>query len=603
MKNIFRIFITIPRVGIVALFNSLRNTVFKEQKIYILIVVLVKLSLLTALMAGNAGYTFTSERPNVLLVITDDQGYCEIGFNGNPVVKTPVLDSLAFNSVVFDNFYAYPVCSPTRAALMTGKHALRTGVTDTQEGMSILRPSEITIAEALKTAGYKTGLFGKWHLGDNVPTRPIDQGFERSLTFVGGMIGAPYNPMDGNAYFNPILIDDGVEKRFKGYCADIFTDHTIDFIRSSGDARFFAYLAFNTPHHPLTVEDRYANPYRKAGLSEETSRYYGMISNIDDNIGRVLDALKISGTLDNTMIIFLGDNGPSGRLKELWNHGLRGYKCHVYENGIRVPMFIKLPGISTQGHRLKNLTSAEDIMPTILEICQLTTPTRLDGQSLMPLLADPSASWPDRSFYFRFHRGVRPDQYRNIAVRNGAYKLVQPIGIGKSFDPTNMAFELYDLSTDPFEQNNIESQYPEILNQLKTDYDNWFAEVCSAGFDPVRTWIGSDLQNPVMLTRQDWRGGGLFDGDLGYFNLDIKTTGIYRITCRWSNLLKKTHPVTIKLNDRIIEKEMLYAESECRFDEVTLSEGPCRLEAWVEIDGQKCGFRFVEIEKLPVAQN
>ncbi len=563
--------------------------------------VLIKIFILAALLSGNVGFLCSAQRPNVVLILTDDQGYSDVGFNGNPLVKTPVLDELASGATVFNNFFAHPVCSPTRASLMTGRYAFRTGVIDTQEGMSILRPAEITVAEALKTSGYKTGLFGKWHLGDNAPARPMDQGFDRTLTHVGGMIGAPYNPLDGNAYFDPILIDDGVEKHFRGYCTDIFTDAAIDFIHSSDGEPFFVYLSTNTPHHPLTVKDLDAKPYRDAGLSEETSRYYGMISNIDDNVGRLLEALKAAGVVENTLIIFLGDNGTSSLHKQadLWESGLRGRKTYVYENGIRVPMLIKLPGVPEKGSRLEALASVEDLMPTILEVCKVNTSADFDGQSLLPLLTDSSAMLPDRSFYFQFHRGTRPDQYRNMAVRRGAYKLIQPVGRGmEPFAPGKTKFELYDLSLDPFEREDIARENPEIVKGLKADYDHWFVSVCAEGFEPVRTWIGSDIQNPVTLTRQDWRGGGLFDGDLGVYNLDIKTTGSYRITCRWSTLLKNTHPVTLKLNDRVIEKEILYAESEVRFDELELPEGECQLEAWVEIDGEKCGFRFIEIEKL-----
>ena len=290
-----------------------------------------------------------------------------------------------------------------------------------------------------------------------------------------------------------------------------------------------------------------------------------MISNIDDNVGLLLDAIEAAGVADNTLIIFLGDNGTSGLHKQpdLWESGLRGRKMHVYENGIRVPMFIKLPGVSAKGDRLETLTSVEDLMPTILEVCQLTTSSEFDGRSLIPLLSDPSASWPDRSFYFQFHRGTQPDQYRNMAVRDGEYKLVQPVGPGMgSFTPDKAKFELHEMSQDPFEREDMAADYPEIVKRLKADYNQWFASVCSEGFEPVQTWIGSDLQNPVVLTRQDWRGGGLFDGDLGVHSLDIKTAGTYRITCRWSELFHETHSATLKIKDLYIKKDILYSESE-----------------------------------------
>lgn len=542
--------------------------------------------------------------PNVVLILTDDQGYSDVGFNGNPLVKTPVLDQFASTATVFNRFYACPVCSPSRASLMTGRYAFRTGVLDTQEGVSILRPAETTLAEALKTSGYKTGLFGKWHLGDNAPARPMDQGFDRSLTFTGGMIGAPYNPMDGNAYFNPVLIDDGVELRVDGYCADIFTDAAIEFIKSSSGSPFFVYLALNTPHHPLTVADPYAAPYRAAGLSEETSRFYGMISNIDDNFGRVLDALKAAGAAENTLIIFLSDNGTSSlhKQKDLWESGLRGRKTSVYEGGIRVPAVIKMPGAPDgKGRRLETPANIIDIFPTVLDVCGVSIPStvKLDGTSLMPLLTGTDSPMSERLFFSQFHRGASPDEYRNMAVHSGNYKLVQPVGRGsESFTPEQMKFELYDLSTDPFEKNDLAAFYPETVSRLKTEYERWFGNVCKSGFEPVRTWIGSDRQNPVTLTRQDWHGGGLFDGDFGFYDLDIKTEGTYRITCRWSELMKETHPVTLKIGGTVLHKEMFYAESECRFDQVDLPRGIVRLEAWVEIDGKQCGFRFVEIEKL-----
>jgi len=541
------------------------------------------------------------ERPNVLLIMTDDQGYSDVGFNGNPIVQTPRLDEFAMEATVFNRFYATPACSSTRASLMTGRYALRVGVTDTQGGMSILRPSEITVAEVLQEAGYRTGLFGKWHLGDNAPARPIDQGFDQSLTHVGGMIGAPYSPLGANSYFDPILIEDGHDKQFDGYCVDVFTDAAVDFIRDSKDNPFFVYYAPNTPHHPLTVAERYAEPYLKQGLSEETARFYGMITNIDDNFGRLVDVLEEVGAADNTLIIFLGDNGTSGlhQQADLWESGLRDRKMSVYENGIRVPMFIKLPGSTQAGSRLEDRASVEDIMPTILEVCGLAASAQMDGLSLVPLLEDESASLPERSFFYQFHRGLRPDRYRNAAVVRGDYKLAQPVGRGTTpFTLDAMQFELYDLNNDPFEQEDISAKFPGIVAQLKADYDDWFTDVGRSGFDQVPTWIGAESQGKVLLSRQDWRGGSLFDGDLGYYEIDVRSAGLYRITCRWSELVNSAHAVTLQIGEQELKNQILYAESECRFDEVYLPAGRSKLEAWVEIDGEKNGFRFIEIEKL-----
>ncbi len=583
----------------------------------LLLVRLLLSLLLTLLPTVMSSAIAADDRPNVLLILTDDQGYSDVGFNGNPIVNTPTLDKMASQAIVFDNFYAQPVCSPTRAALMTGRYAIRSDVIGTQQAVSTLPPSATTIAEALKAGGYRTGLFGKWHLGDNAPARPQDQGFDRVLTHEAGMIGMTYSPLDGQSYFNPILKEDGVNKRFSGYSADIFTDATIDFILATDNADnkapFFAYLSFNTPHHPLTVSDKYADPYRKVGLSEETSRYYGMISNIDENFKRVLAALKAKGVADNTLIIFLGDNGTSSlhKQKDLWEIGLKGRKTYVYENGIRVPMFIKLPlsqttqatqATTTQPKitvkRITNLASVEDLMPTILDITKVSTKVQFDGQSLVPVLADPSIELPDRSFYFQFHRGTKPVPYRNIAARKGAFKLVQPVGRQGEYSDKTARFELYNIEKDPNELNDIAASNPEKLSELKADYDAWLEDANANGINPVKTWIGSELQNPVNLTRQDWQGGGLFDGDNGFYDLEVKTAGKYRLTFRWSDLLHKTHDVTIKLNDTVIKKQILLEESEARIEEIQLDKGPLRLEAWVDIDNKKNGFRFIEIEKI-----
>ncbi|PAW65812.1 MAG: hypothetical protein B9S34_09760 [Opitutia bacterium Tous-C1TDCM] len=539
-------------------------------------------------------------RPNVLLILTDDQGYGDVGFNGNPLVRTPTIDHLAAAAVVFDRFYAYPVCSPTRASLMTGRHAMRTGVIDTEEGASILRPSETTIAQLLRKAGYRTGLFGKWHLGDNAPARPIDHGFEVSLTHVGGMIGAPYSPLDANSYFDPVLLSNGAEKRFKGYCVDILTDAAIEFIKAAKSDPFFVYWAPNTPHHPLTVEDRYAKPYLAAGLSEETARYYGMITNIDDNLARILAVLRETGTAENTLIIFVGDNGTSSlhQQADLWEVGLRGRKTHVYEGGIRVPMLAKLPAGAGVHRRTRQAAGIEDIMPTILDVCGLGIPVHLDGTSLLPHLR--GAAETERTIIRQFHRGTAPVRYRNVAVIQHPYKLVQPAGRGVlPFSEEAMRFELYDLADDPGESRDLATQHPDIVARMRAVYSQWFDAATTSGFAPVPIWIGADRQGSVRLSRQDWRGGGLFDGELGHYIIDVRKAGKYRINCRWSELLKEARPVTLRIGNQVWHRSILYAEAESRFEGIQLPAGVTELEAWVEIGGRRCGFRFIEIEPLP----
>ncbi|MEM9026568.1 MAG: arylsulfatase, partial [Verrucomicrobiota bacterium] len=290
-------------------------------------------------MAGSLAATV----PNIVLLLTDDQGYGDLGYTGNPDIKTPTIDAFARESVVFENFYVSPVCTPTRASLLTGRYNYRTGAIDTWMGRSTMHQGELTLAEVLKDAGYATGLFGKWHLGDTYPYRPQDQGFDSVLMHLGGGIGQPSGPA-GNAYFDPVLWENGQEKTFRGYCMDIYTDATIQFIKNHKDRPFFAFLATNTPHTPLQVAPAYSRPYFESGLPEETSIIYGMMSNIDDNFARVLNTLEDLQIADNTIVIYMSDNGPKiFHPDRRFRAGLKGEKTGVYEGGIRSPFFMRWP--------------------------------------------------------------------------------------------------------------------------------------------------------------------------------------------------------------------------------------------------------------------
>jgi len=297
----------------------------------------------------------SGKKPNVIVVITDDQGHGDLGFHGNPVIKTPNLDKLARQSVRMKNFHVSPVCSPTRASLMTGRYNYRTGVVDTFVGRSMMHSDETTIAALLRALGYRTGIFGKWHLGDNYPLRSIDHGFMESLVLTGGGIGQPSDPPGGESYFNPILQHNGKAVRKEDYCTDIFTDAAIDFVGKNKDSPFFCYVAFNCPHGPLEVPKKYHDMYKdkinigqfpKFGFPvgkvnlDETAKIYGMITNIDDNIGRLLAKLDELGIADDTIVIFLTDNGPQ---QPRYNSGMRGRKASLFEGGTHVPFFVRWP--------------------------------------------------------------------------------------------------------------------------------------------------------------------------------------------------------------------------------------------------------------------
>ncbi len=282
------------------------------------------------------------DRPNVILIITDDQGFGDLGYNGNTNISTPNIDTLADESLRFNNFYVSPVCAPTRSSLMTGRYSLRTGVRDTYNGGAIMSTDEITIAEVLKEANYKTGIFGKWHLGDNYPSRPSDQGFNESLIHLSGGIGQVgdiTNYFQGNtSYFDPMLWLNNEKKKYDGYCSDIFTNEAINFIDKNKSENFFCYLSFNAPHTPLQLPKKYYEMYKDLDLEkvsnqgdiimsekdkEDAKKVYGMVSNIDDNVGRLLKKLDELGISENTIVIFMTDNGPQQRR---YVSGLRGLK-------------------------------------------------------------------------------------------------------------------------------------------------------------------------------------------------------------------------------------------------------------------------------------
>ena len=313
-------------------------------------------------------------KPNILLILTDDQGYGDLGIHGNEVVKTPNLDRLASESARFDRFYVSPLCAPTRASLLTGRYHLRTGVVSVSNGLETLNSEEYTLAELLFDQGYRTGIFGKWHNGQHHPNHPLSQGFEVFTGFAAG---------HWSNYFDTHLEKNGEEMPFKGYLPDILTNEAIDFIRKNKEQPFFAYLSINTPHSPHQVPDEYFLPYKEAGLDDELASIYGMVSNTDDNVGRVLDLLQELDLTENTLVIFMTDNGPNG---QRFNAGMKGIKGSVHEGGVRVPSFWKWPGKITPGI-ISTSAAHIDVLPTIASFLGVenTGQKPLDGISLIPL--------------------------------------------------------------------------------------------------------------------------------------------------------------------------------------------------------------------------
>lgn len=486
--------------------------------------------------------------PNVLLVITDDQGWGDLGAHGNPVLKTPQLDAFAKQSAWLKNFQVCPVCSPTRSSLLTGLYNYRTGVVDTYLGRSLMRPDVKTLAEHLAGAGYRTGLFGKWHLGDNYPLRPEDRGFQETLWSAGGGLAQPSDPPGTDpktAYFDPELKQNGKAVKTKGYCTDVFTDATLKFLSAESDKPFFAYVAYNAPHAPHQVPDEYADRYAKRDLgpdafpkagqpwagkklnTTEIGRAYAMIENIDHNFGRLLQALDDKKRADNTIVIFLTDNGPGG---VRWNGGLRNRKGTVYEGGIRVPCYVRWPE-RVKPHTVDIPLAHIDVTPTLCALCGAKADTALDGRSFARLLTNEPGNWPGRTLFTQWHRGDTPEKFRAFSARGPKYKLVQAAGVAQAakWEPK---FELFDLDADPFEEKDIAADKPDEVAQLKRQYEAWFADVTKKGFTPASIVIGNEKEPVTRLSRQDWRGdkAGWEPDSHGHWHVKFEQRGVYKVT-------------------------------------------------------------------------
>lgn len=545
--------------------------------------------------------------PNVIVIIADDLGYGDLGCHGNELIETPTIDDVYGESTRLTRFYGAPFCSPSRASLLTGRYHYRTGVIGVILGRALMYPDEVTIADVLSECGYRTGCFGKWHLGDNSPFRPIDRGFQRSLVHRGGGIGQRgdfpenswgYDSVNGpaSAYFDPVLRRDGEAEETKGYCTDVFFNEAIDFIQESSEKPFFTYLATNTPHTPLQIHDEYADPYREQGLGEPTARLYGMISNIDDNVSRLLETLESMGIADETLVIFTSDHGAQpippehqreGELQR-FNSGLRGHKGMVYDGGIRVPCFIRWPGKIDAGRDLDGVAHFIDLAPTIFDIVghPNTTGDRIDGSSLLPALKEGREIDFDRRISVQaVFNEDQPQMFENACVISQRYKLVN-------------GTELYDLEDDPGEQVDLAAREPDVVSRLREEYTAWYEEMKAAHeFEPPAIDIGTQAENPVLLTRHDWRGperDWWSDEDVGYWLVAVQTADEYDVTVQVQTL-ESMGTVHLRFESVHRTKPIATGERELTFDAVPFASEEGMLEAWLEFDSNKYGARYVEI--------
>ena len=472
------------------------------------------------------------QRPNVVLVITDDQGYGDLGCHGNPVIQTPNIDTFHSESVRLTNFHVGPTCAPTRAGLMTGHYCNCTGVWHTIGGRSLIRRNEVTMADVFRAGGYRTGIFGKWHLGDNFPFRPHDRGFEVALVHGGG--GVSQTPdYWGNDYFDDTYRLNGEPRAFTGYCTDVWFDQAMRFIEDNRGRPFFCYLPTNAPHGPYNVPDSYSAPYR-GKVPDDRANFYGMITNIDDNVARLRAKLAELDLEDNTILIWMTDNGTSGGcsldkdgfVKEGYNAGWRGLKNSEYEGGHRVPFFLRwlAAGIST-GRDVDELTANVDVLPTLIDLCELDAPhdVTFHGTSLRPLLLGEKPDWPDRVVVTDSQRVEMPIKWRKSATMTQRWRLVN-------------GEELYDILADPGQRSDVAAEHPDVVSELRTHYEKWW-DLVSATFDePCPIVIGSEQEETPVLTGHDWHGDqcpwnqGLIRQGVecnGYWVIDAAASGEY----------------------------------------------------------------------------
>ncbi len=456
--------------------------------------------LLASLVVSHAAETAKpSGKPNVIIVLTDDQGYGDLSVTGNPILKTPNLDRLAREGVQFTNFHVDSYCTPTRAALMTGRYSHRVGGWGTVNGRNMLRDDEVTMADVFRHSGYRTAHFGKWHLGSNYPYRPIDRGFDEWLGHGNGGTGCTTDYW-GNDRVKDHYIHNGrwEEKPRPGFEGDVFFDAALQFIRDNKVRPFFTYLALYNPHNPWSIPDpKHAETYQGENVPGD---FFTTIDRIDQNIGRLRQCLEEEGLADNTVLIFLTDNGTAGGDK-VFNAGMRGRKGSPYDGGHRVPCFLYWPG---RGFKMPStvdrLTAHLDLLPTLVDSCALNLPkpVKFDGSSLKSLLADPRADWPERTLVMgaggnKAGANAPPPQFgSNCAVMTDRWRLVNDK-------------ELYDITRDPGQRRDIAKETPDAVKRLRAVYQKYWTDVSAndQGWRG-RPILGTKIAPEAELCGEDW---------------------------------------------------------------------------------------------------
>ena len=587
---------------------------------------LARFAVLLIGLAAFAPFAHAQDKPNVVIVITDDQGYGDLSCHGNPTLKTPHIDTLYRESLRLTDYHVAPTCSPTRCALITGHWTNRTGVWHTIMGRSMLRENEVTMGQVFKDAGYATGMFGKWHLGDNYPFRPEDRGYTEVLRHGGGGVGQTPDYWD-NAYFDGSYWHNGKPEPVKGFCTDVFFDYAKRFIKQQKAAGkpFLAYITTNAPHGPMHAPEASSKPY--ADLNVNLANFFGMIANIDDNVGALRQFLADEGLTDNTIFIFTTDNGTSSGDK-VFNAGMRGKKGSEFDGGHRVPFFIHWPkGGLGGGSDVQPITAHVDVLPTLIDLCQIPAPRgiKFDGTSVVPLLRGTAGNWPDRILVTDSQRVKDPIKWRKSAVMTARWRLVN-------------GEQLFDMKSDPGQKQDVSSAHPQVVKRLRDFYDAWWKELEPTFANATAIYLGHPNENPARLTSHDWITTGTTpwnqshvrralngDRNTGFWNVKVVEDGEYQIKLRrWPEEIdlpisaplepgapvpgakafrttpgKAINPVkaSLKIGGVFAGQDVAIGAKEVVFD-VKLKAGKTKLETlFISEDGTEYGAYFVYVTK------
>ena len=563
-------------------------------------ILLIGLVLILQSFAGCLQAQSKNDKPNVIVFITDDQGYGDLGCHGNPIVKTPAIDAFYKKSVHLTDFHVGPTCAPTRAGLLTGRYANRTGVWHTIGGCSILREEEVTVADVFSDNGYETALFGKWHLGDSYPSRPQDKGFKHVVAHGGGGVGQT-NDVWNNDYFDDTYMVNGAPKKFEGYCTDVWFDEAIDFIKDKKDNPFFCYISTNAPHSPFNVPVKYYEPYKDLDIPEFQKRFYGMITNVDDNFKRLQAELRKMKLDKNTIVIFMTDNGTAAGYKEVkgkmhgYNAGMKGTKNSEYEGGHRVPFFISYPNGKIGGGRdLTEVTANVDLLPTLSGLCGLDLPKReIDGTDISGLMRGEKKKLDRKYLITDSQRLQEPIKWRKSAVMSDKWRLVN----GK---------ELYDLGSDPGQEKDLAAANSTQVKKMRGYYEEWWQSVSKQFSSYPIIILGDKKQNPTEFTCHDshvvssvipWHQNHVREGEKnpfgGEYIVSFAESGEYEITLsRWP--LESNLAITAGLEkgrDAAINYDAISAGKAFDFVKGGVKIGGWKQEMKVEKDAKSLVFR------------